>query len=73
MFSDVSNTGFVFNPIGGTVASLPTYIFSMFVYGTEYSTARAWTGSLVLLAFVMSFFLLARRLGGRKTAVKPKK
>jgi ABC-type phosphate transport system permease subunit len=45
----------------------------MFVYGTEYSTARAWTGSLVLLAFVMSFFLLARRLGGRKTAVKPKK
>lgn len=73
LLTSLNTNGFVFNPIGGTVASLPTYIFSMFVYGTEYSTARAWTGSLVLLAFVLSFFLLARRLGGRKTAVKPKK
>ncbi|MGA0064963.1 MAG: phosphate ABC transporter permease PstA [Ilumatobacteraceae bacterium] len=73
LLTSLNTNGFVFNPIGGTVASLPTYIFSMFVYGTEYSTARAWTGSLVLLAFVLSFFLLARRLGGRTTAVKPKK
>ena len=73
LLTSLNTNGFVFNPFGGTVASLPTYIFSMFVYGTEYSTARAWTGSLVLLAFVMSFFLLARRLGGRTTAVKPKK
>jgi ABC-type Fe3+ transport system permease subunit len=53
----------VWNPVGGTVASLPTYIFSMFMYGTEYSTARAWTGSLVLLVLVFGFFVLARRLG----------
>jgi ABC-type phosphate transport system permease subunit len=39
----------------------------MFMYGTEYSTARAWTGCLVLLIFVLFFFLLARRLGGRNT------
>jgi ABC-type phosphate transport system permease subunit len=35
----------------------------MFMYGTEYSTSRAWTGSLVLLALVFGFFVLARRLG----------
>lgn len=73
LLTSLNTNGFVFNPFGGTVASLPTYIFSMFVYGTEYSTARAWTGSLVLLAFVLFFFLLARRLGGRKVAVKSKK
>jgi phosphate transport system permease protein len=73
LLTSLNTNGFVFNPFGGTVASLPTYIFSMFVYGTEYSTARAWTGSLVLLAFVLFFFLLARRLGGRKTAVKTTK
>jgi phosphate transport system permease protein len=73
LLTSLNTNGFVFNPFGGTVASLPTYIFAMFVYGTEYSTARAWTGSLVLLAFVLFFFLLARRLGGRKTAVKTTK
>jgi phosphate transport system permease protein len=73
LLTSLNTNGFVFNPIGGTVASLPTYIFSMFVFGTEYSTARAWTGSLVLLAFVLFFFLLARRIGGRKVAVKTKK
>jgi ABC-type phosphate transport system permease subunit len=35
----------------------------MFMYGTEYSTSRAWTGSLVLLVLVFGFFVLARRLG----------
>ncbi|MEY3978395.1 MAG: hypothetical protein RLZZ284_1251 [Actinomycetota bacterium] len=68
LLTSLNTNGFVFNPIGGTVASLPTYIFAMFMYGTEYSTARAWTGSLVLLLFVLFFFLLARRLGGRNTA-----
>jgi phosphate transport system permease protein len=63
LLTSLNTNGFVWNPIGGTVASLPTYIFSMFMYGTEYSTARAWTGSLVLLAVVFGFFVLARRLG----------
>lgn len=74
LLTSLNTNGFVFNPIGGTVASLPTYIFAMFVYGTEYSAARAWTGSLVLLLFVLFFFLLARRLGGKgpKTSGKKK-
>ena len=41
----------------------------MFMYGTEYSNARAWTGSLVLLALVFFFFIIARRLGN-KSALK---
>ena len=69
LLTSLNTNGFVWNPIGGTVASLPTYIFAMFMYGTEYSTARAWTGSLVLLALVFFFFIIARRLGN-KSALK---
>ena len=69
LLTSLNTNGFVWNPIGGTVASLPTYIFTMFMYGTEYSSARAWTGSLVLLALVFFFFIIARRLGN-KSALK---
>jgi phosphate transport system permease protein len=69
LLTSLNTNGFVWNPIGGTVASLPTYIFAMFMYGTEYSNARAWTGSLVLLALVFFFFIIARRLGN-KSALK---
>ena len=31
LLTSLNTNGFVFNPFGGTVASLPTYIFSMFV------------------------------------------
>jgi phosphate transport system permease protein len=65
LLTSLNTNGFVWNPIGGTVASLPTYIFAMFMYGTEYSTARAWTGSLILLALVFFFFIIARRLGNK--------
>ncbi|MGA0135840.1 MAG: hypothetical protein ACO3KZ_05060, partial [Ilumatobacteraceae bacterium] len=65
LLTSLNTNGFVWNPIGGTLGSLPTYIFAMFMYGSEYSVARAWSGSIVLLALVLFFFLLARRLGGR--------
>lgn len=66
LLTSLNTNNFAFNPLSGTLASLPTYIFSMFVYGTEYSTARAWTGALVLMALVLAFFVLARRFGSRK-------
>jgi len=66
LLTSLNTNNFAFNPLSGTLASLPTYIFSMFVYGTEYSAARAWTGALVLMLFVLVFFILARRLGARK-------
>jgi phosphate transport system permease protein len=76
LLTSLNTNGFVWNPIEGTVGSLPTYIFALFMYGTEYSTARAWSGSLVLLGLVLFFFVLARRLGGkneRRTKTTPRK
>lgn len=69
LLTSLNTNGFVWNPIGGTVASLPTYIFAMFMYGTEYSTTRAWAGSFSLVAIVSFFFFMARRLGN-KSALK---
>jgi phosphate transport system permease protein len=66
LLTSLNTNGFVWNPVGGTLASLPTYIFAMFMYGTEYSVARAWTGSLVLLSIVSALFFLGRRFGQRK-------
>lgn len=66
LLTSLNNDVFSFNPIGGNIASLPTYVFGNFVFGTEYSAARAWTGALMLMAFVMFFFVLARRLSKRK-------
>lgn len=65
LLTSLNTNGFVWNPIGSAVGSLPTYIFAMFMYGSEYSVVRAWSGSGVLLALVLFFFVLARRLGGR--------
>ena len=65
LLTSLNTNGFMWNPIGGTLGSLPTYIFAMFMYGSEFSVARAWSGSVVLLSIVLFFFVLARRLGGR--------
>ena len=73
LLTSLNTNGFVWNPISGTLGSMPTYIFAMFMYGSEYSVARAWSGSLILLSVVLFFFVLARRLSGRKTVAKTKK
>lgn len=65
LLTSLSNTTLRVNPIDGPIASLPTYIFGYLQIGTEYAIARAWSGSLVLLAIVLALFTLARRLGGK--------
>lgn len=50
---------------GSTMASLPTYVFGALRTGTELSLARAWGGSLVLIAIVVFLSVIARLLGGR--------
>ena len=47
------------------IATMPIYIFSSLGIGTENSVARAWGGSLVLLASVMILFLVARIASNR--------
>jgi phosphate transport system permease protein len=53
------------NPFSGPIASLPSYVFGLLVQGTEYAVARAWAGSLVLMAIVGSLFALARYIGNK--------
>lgn len=65
LLTSLSNSVFKLNPVDGPIASLPTYIFGYLQIGTEYAVARAWTGSLVLLAIVLILFSLARRFGGK--------
>jgi phosphate transport system permease protein len=61
----LTNNEFKFNPFNGPIASMPMYVFGMLQIGTEYSIARAWSGSLVLMLIVLALFVTARRLGGK--------
>ena len=65
LLTSLSNTTLKFNPIDGPIASLPTFIFGYLQIGTEYAIARAWTGSLLLLAIVLVLFSIARKFGGK--------
>lgn len=65
LLTSLSNSALRFHPFDGPIASLPTYVFGYLQIGTEYAIARAWTGSLVLLAIVFVLFTLARRFGGK--------
>lgn len=65
LLTALSNTALRLNPLDGPIAALPTYIFGYMLIGTEYAIARAWSGSLVLLAIVLVLFTLARRIGGK--------
>lgn len=61
---------FTTNMFDSTMASLPTYVFGALRTGTELSLARAWGGSLVLIAIVVFLSVIARLLGGRKQGRK---
>ncbi len=65
LLTALSNNAFKFNPFDGPIASMPMYIFGLLQIGTEYSIARAWSGSLVLMLIVLGLFIAARRLGGK--------
>ena len=65
LLTALSNNAFKFNPFNGPIASMPMYVFGLLQIGTEYSIARAWSGSLVLMLIVLALFVAARRLGGK--------
>jgi len=58
-------TATTFSPTEGPVASLPVFTFGLLQSGTEYSFARAWACSLLLLLAVFVLFTVARGLSGR--------
>jgi phosphate transport system permease protein len=57
---------FNLDPFSGPMGSLPFFIWNSFKAGTPESTARAWTGLLVLLVILLFLFSTARFLGNRK-------
>jgi len=65
LLTSLTNNAFKFNPFDGAIASMPMYVFGLLQIGTEYSIARAWSGSLVLMLVVFALFVTARRLGGK--------
>ncbi len=54
------------NPFKDYQSALPFYVWKGLVLGTPESLQRAWTGILVLLVLVLSLFIAARTLGGKK-------
>ncbi len=50
---------------GEPLASLPMYVYQNFTVGTEHALTRAWGGAFVLLALILSLFIVARAIGGR--------
>ena len=60
---DTKNWNIFAHPMG----SLPFYIWKGFAAGTPESITRAWSGIFVLLALVLTLFVVARVLSNRKT------
>ncbi|HUW78402.1 MAG TPA: phosphate ABC transporter permease PstA [Candidatus Nanopelagicaceae bacterium] len=54
-----------FNPFSGPMSALPLYVFQLLQSGLNVAIARAWTGSLVLLAMITVLFTFARVVGGK--------
>ncbi|CAB4336961.1 unannotated protein [freshwater metagenome] len=56
------------NPFKDYQSALPFYVWKGLTLGTPESLQRAWTGILILLILVLSLFVAARSLGGRRMA-----
>ena len=65
LLTALSSNSYVFNPLGGPISSLPTYVFGLLQIGTENAINRAWTGALVLMLLVFALFTTARFIGGK--------
>jgi len=61
------------NLFSGTMASLPTYIYSFLAFGDELSLQRAWGAALVLLLVVGVLFAGARLLSRQGLTTKKRK
>lgn len=65
LLTSLSSNSYVFNPLGGPIGSLPTYVFGLLQIGTENAINRAWTGALVLMLLVLALFTTTRFIGGK--------
>ena len=56
------------NPMSGSQASLPLFVYQQYKLQTQPALERAWAGALLLLLMVLVLFSLARVLGARQGA-----
>jgi phosphate transport system permease protein len=54
------------NPIDAPMSALPLYTFNLMRTGLDIAISRAWTGALVLLILVLTLFIFARLLSGKR-------
>lgn len=54
------------NPFDAPMNALPLYTFNLMRTGLDVAISRAWTGALVLLMLVLTLFIFARTLSGKR-------
>ena len=54
------------NPFDAPLNALPLYTFNLMRTGLDIAVSRAWTGALVLLMLVLTLFIFARTLSGKR-------
>lgn len=62
----LGSTAVHFNPIDAPMSALPLYTFNLMRTGLDIAISRAWTGALVLLVLVLTLFIFARLLSGKR-------
>jgi phosphate transport system permease protein len=62
----LGSTAVHLNPIDAPMSALPLYTFNLMRTGLDIAISRAWTGALVLLVLVLTLFIFARLLSGKR-------
>jgi phosphate transport system permease protein len=62
----LGSTAVHINPFDAPMNALPLYTFNLMRTGIDIAVSRAWTGSLVLLMLVLTLFIFARLLSGKR-------
>lgn len=62
----LGSTAVHLNPIDAPMSALPLYTFNLMRTGLDIAVSRAWTGALVLLVLVLTLFIFARLLSGKR-------
>ena len=62
----LGSTAVHLNPIDAPMSALPLYTFNLMRTGLDIAISRAWTGALVLLILVLTLFIFARLLSGKR-------
>jgi phosphate transport system permease protein len=54
------------NPFRGPQQALPLFVYRLINFPQKAQINRAWTGALVLIMLILTLFVIARKIGGRR-------